>query len=142
MPFCQIHLQAQKPLPEILRTEPKTPGDHLRRRRFVLGHTQAHAAEAIGVGLTAVWRMEGEGTQPHPRTLPAFERYLGYPLAPASAELGDRIRAWRKKLGISRKEAGRRLGVTGRTLARIEDDEEATLGVRVRIAAALDASMG
>ena len=140
MPFCHVKLRACRPLPEILRTPPTTPGEHLKRRRFELGHTQAQAAKEIGVGLTAIWRWENEGAPPHPRVLPALERYLGYPLAPTTAELGERIRAWREKEGLSRSEAARRLGIAGKTLGNLEDGTEVTLRVRMGVAATLDDS--
>ena len=135
LPFCHVHLRACRPLPELLRTPPTTPGEHLKRRRFDLGHTQAQAAEEIGVGLTAVCRWENEGAPPFPRSLPAFERYLGYLLAPTSVELGERLRAWREKERMSRTEAARRLGIAGKTLSNLEDGTEVTLRVRMEVGA-------
>ena len=137
MPFCHVRLRACQPLPEILQVPPKTPGDHLKRRRFELGHTQEQAAKLIGIHPTTVWKWERDGAPPHPNALPGLERYLGFSLAPSGTEPGDRVQAWRKQHHLSIIHAAARSGIAANTLAKLEDGKDVTLPMRMAVAAGL-----
>ena len=137
MPFCHARLRACKPPPKGYPVDPKTPGEHLRRRRLDRRQTLKQAAAEIGVRLDALWHWEHNGRFPYPKALPAIERYLGYALAPAVAELGARLRAWRATEGISLVKAGERLGLDSHTLSDLEHGREVTLPVRMAVDAAI-----
>ena len=101
-------------------------------------HTQEIAAELIGVNMTTVSHWESQGASPHPTVLPTLERYLGYALAPTSALLGERLRAWRQERGLSFAKAGRQLGTSGATVAKLERGQEVTLRVRMQVEAGMN----
>lgn len=49
LPFCNIRLRDQKPLPHAYPAESKTLGDHLRKKRLDLGLFQKDVARILGV---------------------------------------------------------------------------------------------
>ena len=62
--------------------QPKTIGDHLRRRRLALKLLQRDVAERLGVTESSVWNWEANGSQPDFRYMPAIIGFLG--LQPSS----------------------------------------------------------
>ncbi len=55
LPFCQITLKTQKPLPSAYPQTPKTLGDHLRKKRLDLKLLQKEVAQRLGVGESTVY---------------------------------------------------------------------------------------
>jgi transcriptional regulator with XRE-family HTH domain len=109
-------------------TRLNTVGDHLRRRRLALKLLQKDVADQIGVGETSVFKWEANTVSPEIRCLPAIFRFLGYNPLPAARGWGERLVRHRSSLGLSRKEAAKRLRVDSGTLARWERGEREPAG--------------
>ena len=91
--------------------EPQTLGDHIRKRRLILGLNQKVAGVRLGVTSQTVLHWEKGHTEPPIESMPAIIRFLGYDPFPEPTDLPERLRAKRRATGWSIKEAARRLGV-------------------------------
>lgn len=58
--------------------EPRTLGEHLRKRRLDLGLTQGQVAERFSATVQTVCNWEKGRSQPEPRHYPAVIAFLGY----------------------------------------------------------------
>lgn len=119
LPFGSIDLKsARQP---VWSVEPKTLGEHLRKRRGELGLFQREVAAQIGVTPTTVLDWE-KGKPPYDRYLPRIIIFLGYDPRPAPRTLGERLHRARGTHGLSGKAAARLLGVDEGTFYRWEQD--------------------
>lgn len=118
MPLGPLHLKALRPLP--YPRQPGTLGECLRKRRHELGLRQKDVARALGVSNSTVLHWEIDRTTPPVRYVPSIIEFLGYDPCPPPKNLGERLQAKRRFLGLSRKRAARLLGVDEGTLARWE----------------------
>jgi site-specific DNA recombinase len=117
-------LPSRPALPERL----DTVGDHIRRRRLELGLWQRQVAQQLGVGPSTIYNWECHRCQPGVRHMAAVVRFLGYRPLAATDDWGQRLVQSRRALGLSQKEAARRLGVVQCTLARWERGERQPAG--------------
>jgi transcriptional regulator with XRE-family HTH domain len=108
-------LRGQKPR-EGYPEEPRTVGEHLKRRRFDLGLRQKDVAREVGANFKTYENWERGRTEPEVRFFPAVIRFLGYDPSPVPVSLPDRIRAARRRKGISQLELARRLGLDPTTV--------------------------
>jgi len=107
--------------------EPKTMGDHIRRKRLARKMLQREVAEQIGVTPSCIFNWESNTATPDLRFMPAIIRFLDYDPQPEPKNWCDRLVRHRTTLGLTQKEAARRLGVDPSTLARWErGDREPT----------------
>jgi transcriptional regulator with XRE-family HTH domain len=104
------------PYPKVLRTV----GDHLKKRRYDLGLRQKDVAEQLNVNAFTVCGWENDKKRPAVRYLPRIIELLGYYPFPAPETLGERLLAYRRHLGLSRKRLARNLGIDEMRLARWE----------------------
>jgi transcriptional regulator with XRE-family HTH domain len=107
--FVPITLKALKP--KETDFEPETLGEHVRKRRLELWLTQKQAAERLGVNPWTVLNWEKDHTEPPIESMPAIIRFLGYDPFPAPKTIPERLRAKRRAMGWSIKEAALQLGV-------------------------------
>lgn len=136
MPFCHLELKAKKPCAVAFTAEPKTLGEHLRKRRVELGLLQKDMAPLVGADLKTVSNWELNRAEPELRFLPAILAFLGFDPRPEGQTLGERLRRARTSKGISHRELARLLMVdestiwkweagrhrpTGRLLARLRE---------------------
>ncbi len=91
--------------------EPETLGDHLKKRRHELSLFQKDVALRLSVNDWTICNWENNKTTPAVRFLPRIIDFLGYYPFPAPETLGERLLAYRKHLGLSRKEAAERLSL-------------------------------
>lgn len=115
MPFCHVTLRGRKPRPGYPE-HPATLGEHLKKRRLDLGLRQKDVARELGVNFKTYENWEQGKYEPEVRFLPAVIRFLGYDPSPAPVSLPDRIRAARRRQGISQRELARRLGLDPATV--------------------------
>ena len=94
--------------------------DHLRRRRFDLGHSQEEAAHAIGVAPDTLQKWEANDVLPAPGVLDAVESYLGVCFVRWTREIGRHLRTWRKVRGLDQLRAARRIGICLETVTKLE----------------------
>lgn len=104
--------------------EPKTLGEHLRRRRLVLSITQKEVAPLLGVDPWTVHNWETGGTKPAIQLIPALVEFLGYDPEPVDmGTLAGRLVSKRRELGLSQLQAARSIGVDPATWAGWERGE-------------------
>ncbi len=110
MPFVRVRLKLL--IRKLYDFEPKTLGEHIRRRRLVLSITQDEAALRLGVNVWTVHNWETVETKPEIRFIPALTAFLGYDPEPAdTGTLAGRLVSKRRELGLSQREAARCLAI-------------------------------
>ena len=92
--------------------EPKSVGDHIKKRRLIVGITQKEVAKQLGVTQTTLINWEKDRTVPPLLAMSRVVRFLGNdPFPPAPKTLADRLKAKRRELGWTQKTAARQLGI-------------------------------
>jgi transcriptional regulator with XRE-family HTH domain len=132
LPFCHLRLRARKPVTKGYPRELKTIGDHIRKRRLDLGLQQTQVALLICVDKTTVMNWERGHRTPAIRHIPAIIRFLGYVPFSVGDSLPDRLKAYRRIRGLSRKSLARMLGVDEGTLWRWETGRRRPQGEHAR----------
>ena len=109
--------------------------DHLRRRRFDLGHSQEDAAQIVGVCPDTLQKWESRDVLPDPGVLDAVEGYLGVCFVRWTRRIGSRLRTWRETRGLDQLRAARRIGICLETVTKLERGrlDVAALEVRGRV---------
>lgn len=100
---------------------PLTAGEHLSIMRRRLGWTQPQAARACGVSLIRWQRWENDVSH----TVPPGLVLAAQVTVPHAGELA---RVWRRRLGWTVRDAGRRLGWSHLRVIRAEHDQPAGSG--------------
>lgn len=118
MSFGKISLKTAKF--KLYPTEPKTLGDHLKKRRHELGLRQKDVAERLGVNEYTVCYWENNKKTPSIRYFPGIIEFLSYDPFPASLTLAEKLIACRRSLCFSRKKLANQLFLDEGTLARWE----------------------
>ena len=108
--------------------QPKTVGDHIRKRRLGLKMLQREVAKQLGVEKASVFNWEANTSNPEIRYMPAIIRFLGYNPLPEAKGWGGRLVRLRTTLGLSQTEAAVQIGVDQGTLARWERGEREPVG--------------
>ena len=88
-----------------------TIGEHIRAKRRERELRQRDVGDQIGVGAETIANWEKEKAVPQIAFMPAIVRFLGYDPTPEPTTLADRMRSYRKRLGLSIKEAALRARV-------------------------------
>ncbi len=121
--FCEVTLTAKKPLSESYPKTLKTLGDHLRKRRLDLKLFQKDVANIIGVDTNSITNWEKNRNRPRLYLLPKVFEFLGYNLfAETGHTIGEEIRIYRQKHGLSLRKLAKRLEIDPGTLARWEQE--------------------
>ena len=121
LPSCHFTLIAQKPSPLPYPAQLNTLGDHLRKRRLDLGLLQQEVATQLGVAEATITNWELNHTSPEIRYISRIIAFLGYdPCDRPPDTLGQRLMAYRQKIGLSQWKLARQLGVDPTTLGRWE----------------------
>lgn len=107
--FVPIRLKALKP--KETDFEPGSLGEHLRKRRLVLGLTQGQGAKRLGINSWTVLNWEKGHTEPPFESMPAIVQFLGYDPFPEPKSLPERLLAKRRSMGWSIRKAAQNLGV-------------------------------
>jgi transcriptional regulator with XRE-family HTH domain len=132
LPISRARFRACKPLPRGVFAVPTTLSEHLRRRRFDLGHSQEEAARTIGVAPDTLQKWESKGVLPDPRVLDALEGYLGVCFVRWTRAIGPRLKEWRRARGMDQLRAARRMGVCLETVTKLEKGRLSTSALEVR----------
>jgi transcriptional regulator with XRE-family HTH domain len=91
--------------------DPRTLGEHLRRRRMDLGLLQREVAKRIGVSVDTVLGWEIRGRQPAVRSWPAILAFLGADPYPEPRTTAEQLKAVRRQQGWSQRRLAASLGV-------------------------------
>jgi len=100
---------------------PKSLGEHVKKRRMDLGLKQAEVAGLVGVDKWTVLNWERGKTEPVVRYYSAILAFLGYNPLPVGETFQERLKAARQARGLSWKRLAEELGCgrqqsgTGRT---------------------------
>ena len=84
LPFCKSEQKTEKPKPKGYPLEPKTIGDHIKKRRLDLKLFQHHVAEQLGVHKTTIHNWERNFNSPDRRLVPRIIQFLRYSPFPSS----------------------------------------------------------
>ena len=137
-PLCHLKLTAQKPTDPVFNREPRTWGDHLRRRRLLRGLRQKDIADQLGVDVVTVLNWERNKVEPLARLVPRIVRFLGYHPWRAPGSVADWLRTARRALGLTQRELGWRLRVDPATVPSWETGRHRPTGrLMVRLRAVL-----
>src|ERR1700731_2837268 len=108
-----------KPYPKAL----KTLGDHIRKRRLVLGLLQKQVAEQIGVDTASIVNWESNKIQPMVHCLPGILAFLGHNPLPEADDLIGKLKRLRATMGLTQEQLAQKLGIDESTIAGWERGE-------------------
>lgn len=100
-----------------------TLGEHLKRRRLDRELRQRDVAEMLGVSQATYENWELDQREPEVRCWPGLIGFLGYDPSPEPRTLGERVKAKRRREGLTLREVAGRLGVDLGTVEAWEKDE-------------------
>jgi transcriptional regulator with XRE-family HTH domain len=117
LPFYHLSLRRRK-LRAGYPESPSTLGEHLKKRRLDLGLMQREVASRLGIHLATYRNWEEERHEPEARFFGGLVAFLGYdPEAPPpTSPLGERIKAARRRQGLSQEELACHLGLDQKTI--------------------------
>jgi transcriptional regulator with XRE-family HTH domain len=118
MPGVTANLRALKP--ELAAEQGDTLGAQLLRRRRELGLRRVDAAKLLGTNLKSLMWWERNDHEPLERFWPSIIRYLGREPWSPPASIGERLRAERRRRGLSIASAAAMVGVDEGTFGRWE----------------------
>jgi transcriptional regulator with XRE-family HTH domain len=104
-----ITLKALKPKP--YPENPRSVGEHIRKRRLEAGLSQAALARMLKVSSFTIVGWEKSRISPPTVTMGRVIQWLGYDPMPPGETLGERLKAKRWVMGWSQKDAAKALGV-------------------------------
>ena len=119
LPFCNVTLKARRRPANYPKTL-DTLGDHIKSRRLTLKLFQRQVADNLGTDETTLFRWERNTARPQIRYFPLILKFLGYDPFPTSETLADKLRAARRRRGLTQTAFAKRLGVDPTTLRKWE----------------------
>jgi transcriptional regulator with XRE-family HTH domain len=124
LPFCHLTLKGLKPISPVYPKALKRFGNHLRKKRLDLGLLQKEVAQKLGADKTSIHNWERGHATPSLDFMPRILKFLGYnPFEKEAASFGEKIKTYRRTLGLSQKTLAKRLGIDPTTLARWEREK-------------------
>jgi len=118
LPFDELKLTSTKLKNRKYPKEAKTLGEHLSRRRLDLGLRQRDVASQIGVTKGTIMLWEKNLVEPHLSQLPKVTQFIGPGAEPPAQTLGEKLRAIRRRHGLSLDLMARYLNVDPGSLER------------------------
>lgn len=115
LPFCSVTLK-EKWHPAGYPAEPRTLGEHLKKRRLDLRLTQAQSARRIGTTRDRFRQWEGGEFEPTVSRMPNVVEFLGADPRPEPASWAAWLVWYRGGRGLSQAAMARQLGVAPRTV--------------------------
>jgi transcriptional regulator with XRE-family HTH domain len=133
LPFCSITLTAQKP--SNIPQNPKTLGDHIKKRRLELGLYQGQVAKILGVTECTITNWEKNRSNPTLRLMPKIIEFLGYDrISVVPKTLGEKLFQYRKSHGLNQKHLAKMIGIDPATLSRVERGRtDSSAGIKDKI---------
>jgi transcriptional regulator with XRE-family HTH domain len=102
--------------------EPKTLGEHLKKRRLNQALLQRDVANQVGIAEDTYRFWETDRVRPEATSWKGIIEFLGYDPNPAPRTFAEHLRAKRRAVGLSQRELARRLGCHHSTIYRYEQD--------------------
>lgn len=119
-PFCHRKLSATKPKPYDYPADPKSTGEHLRKRRLDLRLLQREVAGIVGVNEATIQNWETGNHSVSLSAWPSVLNFLGYDPRPPGRTIGEKLRFHREALGLSAGALAARWGVDPATVTKYE----------------------
>jgi len=127
LPFCHLRIRDVRctypnrwKCTQVVPTEPKTIGEHIKKRRLALHLLQADLAMRLGVHWGSIQNWERGVSEPAIRHLPEIIKFLGYNPVREPQEIPERIAYGRRKLGMTQEELAATMNVDAVTIYRWE----------------------
>jgi DNA-binding XRE family transcriptional regulator len=120
LPFFTKKLKSLKILP--YEVNPKTLGGHLKKRRLELRLFQKDLRKLFKLEKETYANWEKDKCIPSMRYFPMLINFLGYDPLPEPVTMGEKLLAYRRRNGISRKSLAKEIGVDEGTLQGWEED--------------------
>lgn len=120
-----LRFERTYPRPDLQKyhKNPKTIGDHIRKRRMDLGLSQSKLGRIFSVSKDCVTNWENGRNTPHISFYPRIISFLEYnPFLGDKTTLGNAIFAYRCENGMSAKSLGAAIGIRGCTVLAIEQN--------------------
>ena len=114
LPYGPKRLKSLKPVP--YEREPVTLGAHLRKRRLELGLRQRDIQESFGLDKETYATWEKDRCYPSLRHWPNIIEFLGFDPSPEAKTVGEKLLAYRRRKGMSRKALAKHLVLDEETL--------------------------
>lgn len=122
--FCGFDVTDSKPMNSAYPKSIKSLGDHLRAKRIEKGLLQADVAYILEVSVETITNWENNLSFPKIKYSAKISQFLGYnPFTFKSKTLGDKIKIYRHRHGLSHKCMGSLLGVNASTIGSWENNE-------------------
>lgn len=109
LPFARVSLKSL--IKKLYDFEPTTLGEHIRKRRLILGFTQREVAIRLGVVSWTILNWEKGYTKPPIESIPAIIQFLSYYPFQQPKTLPEHLLAKRLEMGWSLKKAAETLSV-------------------------------
>ena len=88
-----VPLRLKAPKPKETDFEPRTLGEHIRKRRLILKISKGEAGGRLGVTPETLQHWEKDQTQPSIACIPAVLGFLGYDPFPEPRSIPDQLLA-------------------------------------------------
>ncbi len=121
LPYGPKLLKSLKPVP--YAREPKTLGQHLKKRRMEQGLFQCDLRDHFNLKKETYANWEKDRCYPAMRHWPEIIKFLGYDPSPEPKTMGERLLAYRRRNGLSRKALAIVVGADEATLWRWENNQ-------------------
>jgi DNA-binding XRE family transcriptional regulator len=121
LPYGVKSLKSLKPVP--YAREPKTLGQHLKKRRMELGLFQRDLRERFQLEKETYANWEKDRRFPAMKHWPGIIEFLGYDPNPEPKSLSEKLLAYRRRHGLSRRALALQVGLDEATLWRWENDQ-------------------
>lgn len=118
LPFYYLTLRSHEPRNPASPEHLITLGDHLRKRRIDLGLHQKDMARIVNATISTITNWEKNRVEPTLRFIPKIIEVIGYDKH--AITIGEQIRDYRRKQGLSIKKLTRMLKIDPTNLARWE----------------------
>lgn len=124
LPFSRLNANVPKPLEIQHVANPQTLGQHIRKKRAQLRIMQKEVALQIGVSEDCITNWENERSIPQIQFFPKIVQFLGYnPFEIGNQTLGEKIKAYRLKNGLSHRKLGKIFEVDASTIGAWESGQ-------------------
>ncbi|REJ81315.1 MAG: helix-turn-helix domain-containing protein [Bacteroidetes bacterium] len=124
MAFWKFEIRIKRQITQKFKMNPKTLGDHIRRKRIMLNQLQKDVADCLQVSEDTITGWENNRTQPMIHNYPSIIKYLGYmPILVNQDSIGGRIFHYRCINGINQKKLAKLVNVEASTVASWEKGE-------------------
>ena len=140
---CDIVLSAKKPVSDAYPKNPKTIGDHLKKRRMDLKVTKDESARHLRVSTCSLNNWERDRFAPDVQHFPKIIAFLGYvPWDTSCKTISERVIKQRKQLGLNQRQLAQATGMSPETISAWEKGRARPSPLLLRVLAAYFAHGG